>query len=313
MNEIVTEGNILLVVEDALTQRFLTELLSGEGYKVKACSTQTEAMETLAQEHFNLLFTDFESSRINGMELCKHIRNSFLLRHICVILFMNSKDPLNKIRGIYAGADDYVETPLDPGELLVRIKASLVRLTRDLEANPLTKLPGNITLLKELEERIKTKVPVALGYVDLNKFKEFNDRYGFERGDKVISYTAMVIINALQRWGNVTDFLGHVGGDDFIFITTPDCVDEICKKIVDDFDKDVVSFYDNDDVQKGYIVAKNRRGDLCKIPILSISIGLVTNENHKFSHFAEIIQIATELKHYAKTLGGSTFVKDRRH
>lgn len=310
--ELSNESKILTVIADQETQNLLSALLNGEGYKVITCTTQTEARELLNKELFHLLISDFDAPQINGIEICKFIRSNFRLRHISVILLMDSKDPLNKIKGIYAGADDYMEMPFDAGELLVRVKASLVRITRDLEANPLTKLPGNVSLLKELESKLNAQLPVAVGYLDLNKFKEFNDRYGFKDGDKVISLTATITINALQELGNSTDFLGHIGGDDFIFITTPDCVDKICKKIVNDFDKNVLSFYNEEDRKKGYIVAKNREGKICNIPLLSVAIGICTNDNRKFSHIAEIIQIATELKSYAKTLTGSVFVKDRR-
>ncbi|MDD5730774.1 MAG: response regulator [Candidatus Omnitrophica bacterium] len=312
MSDLLAESNLLIVIEDAQTRTLLFELLSGEGYKTKACANQEEAKTILNQESFNLLICDFESPHINGIEICKSIRSNFRLRHINVILLMNSKDPLNKIKGIYAGADDYIEMPFEPGELLVRVKSSLVRITRDLEANPLTKLPGNVSLLKELEERIRAQLPLAVGYLDLNKFKEFNDRYGFEKGDKIISHTAAIVISALQQYGNSTDFLGHIGGDDFIFITTPSHVEEICKKILSDFDNTVLEYYDADDRKKGYIIAKNRKGELCKIALLSVSIGVSTNERQKFSHIAEITQISTELKHYAKTLGGSVYVIDRR-
>jgi diguanylate cyclase (GGDEF)-like protein len=312
MTDSKNENSILIVCADLQNTNFLSELLSGEGYKVKSCSTQAEAKEILLQEQFNLVIADFEAHQMNGIEICKFIRSNYRIRHISVIMLMNSKDPLNKIKGIYAGADDYIETPFDPGELLVRIKASLVRLTRDLDANPLTKLPGNVSVMKELEERVKTNVPLAVGYVDLNKFKEFNDRYGFERGDTIISHTAVIIMNALEKNGSQTDFLGHIGGDDFILISTPACVDEVCKHIIADFDKTVTSYYEQEDLANGYIIARNRKGEMTKIPLLSISIGVTTNEHLKFTHIAAIIQNATELKHFAKTYGGSIYLKDRR-
>ncbi|TBR18450.1 response regulator, partial [bacterium] len=221
MNISTIENNILIVAQDPQDQEFLSALLKGEGYNTDVCSSAAEALEKLKQGNFNLVTSDYDTPRINGIELCKSIRGNFRLRHISVILLMNTKDPLSKIKGIYAGADDYIERPFEAGELLARIKASLVRLTRDLDANPLTKLPGNVTLSRELEERIKTQKPIALGYVDLNKFKEFNDRYGFEKGDSIIHHTAMTVMEALGRRGNASDFLGHVGGDDFVFITTP--------------------------------------------------------------------------------------------
>lgn len=312
MTELHSEGNILALVEDTQNQTLISELLSGEGYQIKTCFSQHEAKEVLSKEPFDLFICTFESIDINGIELCKYIRNNFRLRHICIILLMNSNDPLNKIKGIYAGADDYIETPFDPGEFLVRIKASLVRINRDLEANPLTKLPGNFSLLKEINERLKSQVSLAVGYVDLNKFKEFNDRCGFEKGDRIISLTASIIMHSLQECGNTTDFLGHIGGDDFLFITTYDRVENVCKKIVTDFDNNILSFFEKDEVEKGYFIAKNRSGDLCKVPLLSVSIGVASNEYRKFSHIAEITQITTELKGYAKTLGGSVYVVDRR-
>lgn len=312
MEQIPTEESILILVEEKQKQELLNALLSGEGYKVKPCTTQVEALDILTQETFNLIISDFEAPRINGIELCKFIRSNFRLRHICIILIIKTQDPLNKIKSIYSGADDYIEEPFEPGELLARIKASLVRSTRDLEANPLTKLPGNTLLLKELEKRVKSQSPIAFAYVDLNKFKEFNDSYGFEKGDKVIHQTAQIVINALEKFGNRTDFLGHIGGDDFVFITTPDCVMEISEKIVEDFDKTIPSFYNEEDRKRGYIITKNRAGQICNIPLLSIAIGIATNENRKFSHIGEIIQVATELKTYAKTMTGSQYVKDRR-
>lgn len=306
------EGSILILVEDSPTQEFLSDLLKGEGYDATAARSQPEALEALSQKPFNLVILDFESPHIKGMEFCKSIRRNFRLRHISLILLMDTKDPLDKIKGIYAGADDYVNKPIEAAELLARVKSSLVRITRDLDANPLTKLPGNVSLLKELEERTKSQLPMAVGYIDLSKFKEFNDRYGFEKGDEVIGHLAVIISKALESLGNSADFLGHIGGDDFLLITTPDCIEEVCKKIAEDFDKSIVSFYGQEDRDRGYIITKNRTGNLSKIPIMSLSIGVATNEYQKFSHIGEIIQIATDLKNYAKTLGKSIYVKDRR-
>ena len=305
-------SSILILVEDSASQEFLSDLLKGEGYSVIASKSPLETLETLNRETVNLIILDFESPHIKGMEFCKSIRKNFRLRHINLILLMDTRDPLNKIKGIYAGADDYIDKPIEAAEFLARVKSSLVRLTRDLDANPLTKLPGNVSLLKELEERTKSSVPLAVGYLDLSKFKEFNDRYGFEKGDEVISKVAVIVSRVLDDLGNSSDFLGHIGGDDFIFITTPDCVEEVCKRIVADLDQGIISFYEEEDKKRGYIIAKNRAGQLSKIPIMTISIGVATNEQRKFSHIGEIIQVVTDLKNYAKTFEKSIYVKDRR-
>ncbi|MDD5348128.1 MAG: response regulator [Candidatus Omnitrophica bacterium] len=307
-----TEGSILVIVEDAQTRELLAALLTGEGYSVQACSTQAEAMEVLEKQQFNLVVCDFVSVSVRGIEIAKHIRAKFNLRHLSIIMIIDTKNPINKIKGIYAGADDYVEKPFEPAEFLARVKASFVRMTRDLDANPLTKLPGNISVFKEIELRIKSHVLFAVGYCDLNKFKEFNDNYGFEMGDKVIVYTAQAIMRSLKRFGEVDDFLGHIGGDDFIFITSVDRWEDICKEIVVEFDKNRKEFLSAEDIERGYLVAKNRKGEEGQIPLLGISIAVVTNEYRTFSHVAQLSQIAAELKHYAKSLGGSVYVKDRR-
>jgi diguanylate cyclase (GGDEF)-like protein len=304
--------NILILVEDVKTRGFLCDLLKGEGYDTSTAETQAEAFEILQHKKFNLVVLDFESPRIKGIEFCKSIRKNFRFHHLNLILLMDSNDPLNKIKGIYSGADDYIDRPIEAAEFLARVKSSLMRMGRDLDANPLTKLPGNVALLRELEERVKSSLPLAVGYADLGKFKEFNDRYGFEKGDEVILHVSAIANKLLEQFGNVSDFLGHVGGDDFIFITTPDCVEDICKKIISEFDQSIASFYEEEDRKRGYIVTKNRTGQLCKIPIMNLVIGVATNEYIQFSHIAEIIQVITELKNYAKTLEKSIYVKDRR-
>lgn len=307
-----SDANILVIIEDQESREYLCAILQGEGYNVVVAYEKPEAIELLGSYAFHLIVCDFDNKRIKGIDFCKEIRANFRLRHINILLLIGKKDPLAKTRGIYAGADDYIEKPIEADELLNRVKASLVRMTRDLDANPLTKFPGNVTLLKELEQRVKDGIPLASGYVDLNKFKEFNDRYGFEKGDQIIKHTADIISKALLDLGNSNDFVGHIGGDDFIFITTPDCSEDICKRIIEEFDQTIESFYNEEDKKTGYILTKNRSGDLCRVSIMRISIGLVTNEARRFTHIGEIIQIITELKHFAKTMNKSIYIKDRR-
>jgi PleD family two-component response regulator len=307
-----TEGSILVIIEDEQTRDLLSQLLIGEGYQVFSCSTEVQALDILEKQLFNLVVCDYVSPAIRGIEVAKYIRSKFNLRHLSMIMIIDSKDPISKIKGIYAGADDYVEKPFEPAEFLARVKASFVRMTRDLDANPLTKLPGNISVFKELENRIKSHVLFAVGYVDLNKFKEFNDNYGFDMGDKIIYFTAQIIIKALKKYGESDDFLGHIGGDDFIFITSVDRWEDISKDIVSEFDKGKIEFMGQEDIARGYLVAKNRKGEVTQIPLLGISVAVLTNEYRTFSHVAQLSQIAADLKHFVKGLGGSAYSKDRR-
>jgi PleD family two-component response regulator len=306
------EANILLVANETETSHFLSALLTGEGYRVKMVHTPELVLKALALEPFQLIIADFKEGPIDGIQICKSVRANFALRHIPIILLISTKDPMDKIKSVYAGADDFIESPPEAGEFLARIKASLVRISRDLDANPLTKLPGNVSILKELASRIKSKNKFGVGFTDMSKFKEFNDYYGFEKGDKAITLNSRIIIRAIEEFGTPSDFIGHIGGDDFIFISTPECAEKIGAKIVLEFDKSVGAFYNEEDWKRGYIITKDRKGELTKIPPLSISIAIVTNESYPLDHVGAIIQIGTELKCYAKTFKKSIYVTDRR-
>jgi diguanylate cyclase (GGDEF)-like protein len=188
----------------------------------------------------------------------------------------------------------------------------LRRSARDLDANPLTRLPGNVSIINEIQGRIDKKEAFAVCYIDLDKFKVFNDKHGFEKGDEVIKNTARILINSVQEKGMPQDFIGHIGGDDFVVVTTPDKAEGLCKNIIHNFDLMVPNLYTKQDKERGYIVAKDRQEKMRKIPFLSISIGIVTNEKREIKHVAEVAEIGAELKEYAKSLFGSNYVTERR-
>lgn len=303
-------SNILILSRDEEIKGYLKNLLEGEGFKVSQSPQEGALLSSLAQNQSDLLVLDMET--INALDCCKKVRESFLLRHIPIIMLVNKEHTMDKMKGIYAGADDYLEKPVDPAELLIRIKASLWRAGRDLDANPLSKLPGNVSIIKELDLRIKSKQHFCVGYADLSKFKEYNDYYGFEAGDKAIKHCAEIISRSLLNFGSPGDFLGHIGGDDFIFICEWDSVSGICDKIISDFTKTIPTFYRKEDLEKGYIVVKDRSGKVTASPMMTIAIGVAANRFLQFSHVGEIIQIATELKNYAKTFSKSIYIIDRR-
>jgi len=303
-------NNILVVTADDGTRIYLNELLRGEGNTVFEGLSTAEVLTELSKNPMELVMLDFENP--SAIDICKEIRRSFSYRHTPIIILVSREHTMEKIKGIYAGADDYIEKPINAGELLTRLKANIWRANRDLDANPLTKLPGNVTILRELEKRIKNTDVICACYADLDKFKEYNDYYGFEWGDKVIKHTAQIISTTLLGLGARDDFLGHIGGDDFIFITGWEGISDICEKIITEFDKTIPDFYRPEDKTRGYIVVKDRRGNVTATAILTISIGVATNKFRPFHHVGEIVQAATELKAYAKTFAKSIHVIDRR-
>jgi GGDEF domain-containing protein/CHASE3 domain sensor protein len=181
-----------------------------------------------------------------------------------------------------------------------------------LDASPLTRLPGGIAIENVLKKRLESKEPLAFCVLDLDNFKAFNDRYGYANGSEVIKDTAKIIENAVKSKGSADDFIGHVGGDDFVVITTPDRMREISVEITTVFDKRIPLFYELVDRERGYIQGKTRQGVEMQFPIMTISIAIVTNERRTLTNPLEASEIAAELKDYAKTIPGSVFVVDKR-
>jgi diguanylate cyclase (GGDEF)-like protein len=303
---------VLIVDDDPDILDVLEITLSEENYELLKAMDGEEALKIIRSKPMDLVIVDYVMPKMNGREVCLEVKKDILLRHIPIIMLTGKGEVKDKVGGIDAGADDYIVKPFEPKELIARIRMVLRKTERDLEANPLTRLPGNISILNELSRRLENKSLFAVCYLDLNKFKAYNDKYGFEHGDEVIRQTARILIQATQETGNPDDFIGHIGGDDFVIVTTPNIAENISKRIIDDFDKIAPSFYNEKDRQAGYIIALDRQGKEQRIPLLSISIGIVTNELRKIDHIAQIGEIGAELKGLAKNRERSSYIKDQR-
>ncbi|MCM8796671.1 MAG: response regulator [Candidatus Omnitrophica bacterium] len=303
---------ILIVDDDPDIRDVLKLTLSEENYEVLEAADGEEALRVINTKSPDLVLLDYKIPKIDGRHVCRLVKKDLLLRHMPIIMVTGKGDINDKVDGIDSGADDYVVKPFEPKELLARIRMILRRTERDLEANPLTRLPGNVSILNELSKRLENKTLFAVCYIDLDKFKSYNDKYGFERGDAVIRETARIIIRSVQQCGNPDDFIGHIGGDDFVVITSIANVDRLCQEIIAKFDKAVPGFYNETDRKRGYIIAQDRQGKEQKTSLLSISIGVVTNEYRQIEHVAQIGEIGAELKAFAKREERSNYVKDKR-
>jgi len=302
----------ILTIDDDPDILDVLELTLSEQYIVFQGSNGEEGLK-LARIHApDLIITDYKMPIMDGREFCKALKKDVFLQHTPVIMLTGKGEVKDKVGGLEAGADDYVVKPFEPNELLARINMILRRTKRSLDANPLTRLPGNNSIMDELQYRIQSNKPFAVGYADLDKFKAYNDTYGFERGDDVIKSTAHILINAIQKRGTADTFVGHIGGDDFVYVCDDSLADDIAKEIIKEFNAMVPSFYSEEDNKRGYIMAKNRQNEDVKIGLLSISIGIVSNISQPIKHVAQVAEIGAELKHFAKGIEGSSFVRDKR-
>jgi GGDEF domain-containing protein len=181
-----------------------------------------------------------------------------------------------------------------------------------LDTSPLTRLPGGIAIENVLNKRIKAGSPIAFCLMDIDNFKAYNDNYGYAKGNDIIQSTAAVINEAVAKYGSEDDFIGHIGGDDYVLITTPDLYPRICQAVIDQFDKTIPGFYNENDRKRGHIVGENRQGQEVKFPLASLSIAVVTNVKRKFKNHIQYGEVAAEMKEHAKTVAGSTVMVDQR-
>jgi diguanylate cyclase (GGDEF)-like protein len=227
---------------------------------------------------------------------------------------------LNQVTKMIAQGDLAVRTSISTGDELEELGLTFNYMTEELikmkeraeNANPLTKLPGNIVIREEVEKGIKENRKFVVIYCDLNKFKSFNDKYGIAKGDEAIKLAADIFKEVIKTKGNPDDFIGHEGGDDFILITTPDKAQIIADTIIQEFDKRVVALYEKEDLERGYITSLARDGSTAQFPIMSISLSGVTNAHRTITSYAEVTNIAAEVKKKIKATGTSGFVIDQR-
>ena len=212
----------------------------------------------------------------------------------------------------HAGADEVIRDPVDASEIVIRLNAMLRRSDRDLYVHPSTRLPGAVEIERDIGRRLALDVLFATCYADLDHFKEFNDRYSYYEGDRVIRILAQILHDVVKGVCHEDGFVGHIGGDDFIFIIPTSAVNEVCPEIISIFDALIPYQYSEQDRRAGYFFGKDRRGQLHRVPLMTVSVGVVTNERRRFTHAAQVSGLATEMKSYAKTLPGSVFSIDRR-
>ncbi len=305
------QEKILIIDDDPDILDVLNLSLSGL-YNVISAANGKEGLELAKSKSPDLVITDYMMPVMNGPQFVRELRKDVLLRHLPVIMLTGKGEVKDMVAGIEAGADDYLVKPFEPEALLARIRMILTRTLRSLDANPLTLLPGNTSVMEELQNRINSGTIFAVGYADLDKFKIYNDKYGFEKGDEVIRHTARILINTVQTLAGSEGFVGHIGGDDFVFVCDDSKADAVSENVINAFDAVAPSFYKEEDRQAGFISGRDRQGNETKAGLVSISIGIVSNRDQKISHVAQIGEIGADLKKFAKQVEKSNFVRDQR-
>jgi diguanylate cyclase (GGDEF)-like protein len=306
-------GTVLVIDDDEVILRLLKVNLERSGYAVIPARNAQEGVEGARQYAPDLVISDALLPDSNGLQVCNRLVEDSRTRHIPVIIMSSQSSSMDIIATLEAGADDYLVKPLDFQEVIARVRAHIRRAQLKPALNPLTGLPGNLIIEQEIR---RLTLPghglFAVLYLDLNHFKAYNDVYGFPAGDEAIRLLARVVTTVVAEVGNPADFVGHVGGDDFVVISTPDRCDAVAQRLIADFDRQVPELYTPADRRRGYLTTKDRQGMIKKFPLLSVSIAIVHNQYHMVTSHWEIGELGAELKQYAKARGGSAYVKDQR-
>lgn len=297
------ERNILDII------RFNLEV---EGYEVITSMDGEDALRLVHEVKPDLILCDIMMPVMDGLDVCRRLKADGRTDQIPVVMLSARTQTHDKIASIEAGADDFITKPFDFSDLAARIKINMIRAKQKRDVSPLTGLPGGISIEAETKNRIAKGRLFATLYVDIDNFKPFNDIYGFPTGDKAIRILTSIIDETVKRLGNVDDFIGHGGGDDFVVITSPEKASVAAEEIIRRFDTEIAGLYNIDDLKRGYSILVDRLGRDNYIPIMTLSIGIASNYKRKISTHWEVGEIAKETLGYAKSIPGSTYFVDRR-
>ncbi|HXF37002.1 MAG TPA: response regulator [Actinomycetota bacterium] len=305
-------ASVLVVEDDPFISRLLVLELRSEGYDVRAAADGEEALAAALERCPDLVLADVMMPRMDGFELVRRLRADPRTEGVSIILLTARGISADRLEGLTAGADDYLVKPFEVQEVLARVRGALRRARYLSDRSPLTGLPGNVRIEEEIQGRIDRGEPFALLYMDLDHFKSFSDRYGFVRGDEALRETGRLIRDAVRDVAGPAAFVGHIGGDDFVAVVAPEHAVPLAREVIARFDRLAPTLYDPEDRGRGYVEAEDRQGEVRRFPLLAISIGIATTERRSFSHRAEAVAVATELRNHAKRLPGSSFELDRR-
>jgi GGDEF domain-containing protein len=204
-----------------------------------------------------------------------------------------------RLEGFQAGADDYITKPFHMREVKARLNRLVVRNQRALSSNPLSQLPGNPTIEFEASRRLAENKPFAFAYIDIDDFKAYNDVYGYEAGDRVIKDLARLLVKAAGALSTGA-FVGHVGGDDFVIISTASQMRAMLDIVLKSFDREAGGYYTSKDKKRGGLFTSNRQYHKQFFPLMKLSCAAIDTSLRRFHHYAELVEIATELKHHLK-------------
>jgi len=305
---------ILIISNDENLRETLRFCFDGWGYEVFIWDTHADDINAIKNTSPDVIVVDVHAARHTDLKICQLLKTDFVTSFIPVITLINKRHLRSQLLDLKHGVDDYLIKPPDPLDLRIRIEMAIRRSQHSFYASPLTGLPGGRIIEEMLSEKVKEKAEFSFGYMDIDNFKYFNDVYGYLKGDRAIMHTAYMLYDTVRKFGGKEDFIGHIGGDDFVFISTFDKYIQICEEFIRAFNRVIPFHYSASDREKGFIMAKDRTRKIKKIPLMSISIAVVNKRNgDEINNAIDINERVAEIKKFLKSMPGSKYMADRRN
>jgi len=294
----MSKGHILIVEDDFDISNMLRIYFQSQEYEVEVAPRGGEALERCRQQPPEVIVLDINLPDIDGFEVCRRLRNTLRTSHIPIIFLTQRDERSDKIQGLELGADDYITKPFDIEELRLRVQRALEWYRREGLTEPNTGLPSGKLIEEQLRELMR-RDDWSFLFIGINYKEQFDNVYGFIAGNQVLRSLAHILNQTLNELGTPDDFVGHRGGDDFVVITTAERGPAIRDRIVARFSQEVGTHYNFMDRERGYIVAKDERGQEQKVPLMSLAVGIVTPDDGPFSDIREITEVAAEKRRVA--------------
>ena len=289
----MAKGRILVVEDDTDISNMLRIYFTSQGYEVVVTPRGGEALERCRQQLPHVIVLDIMLPDIDGYEVCSRLRTNLRTSHIPIIFLTQKDERSDKIAGLELGADDYITKPFDIEELRLRVQNAQRRAERESLTNPTTGLPSG-KLIEEQLRLLMRKKNWGLLYIGLPGIEAFNDVYGFVAGDEVLRFAALVMGETVDQLGTSEDFIGHVGGDDFIIITTSDRAAPMVEALTKRFNSEVGTHYDFVARKNGYIMYQGQ-----KVPMMTMAVGLISPDMQQFTDIREITEAASDARRRA--------------
>lgn len=300
-----------LCQRDTAMESALKESLSRYDVVIHHFDTISELYEHNQRSYIDLIVFSAGSDPYWLRSLVEEVKSHSILQFIPILIFAPEADKEFVVKSYKLGVEEVITGQWDCDIELAKMEMLIFRSRRDLSVNPSTKLPGPSAIEYEIDKRLQTGEKFAVCYGDLDNFKAYNDYYGYVYGDKMIRVTSLIIRNVVQDL-TPQGFVGHIGGDDFIFIVPVESVEPVCKNVIATFDRMSPYRYAESDRERGWIEVANRRGVVERFPIVTISIAVIINQKKMFKHPGEMSHMMADLKKYTKTLPGSNYMIERR-